>query len=58
MKNILILITFLTTLGIYSQSPVGAWERLYLDENGTEIRSVVVFSRSLNPAFRAIFTNW
>ena len=44
MKNILILIAFLTTLGIYSQSPVGAWERLYLDENGTEIRSVVVFS--------------
>ena len=27
-----------------NQSPVGAWERYYDDENGNNIRSVVIFS--------------
>ncbi len=44
MKNILILIIFLTTSGIYSQSPVGAWERFYTNDDGSEIMSVVIFS--------------
>ena len=37
---ILLLINFFS----YSQSPVGAWERYYEDENGINVRSVVVFS--------------
>ncbi len=28
----------------FSQNPIGAWERYYEDENGTNIRSVVIFS--------------
>ena len=28
----------------YAQSPIGAWERYYDDENGNSIRSVVIFS--------------
>ena len=28
----------------FSQNPIGAWERYYEDENGTKIKSVVIFS--------------
>jgi len=37
-------ISFLLCIQMFSQSPVGAWERYFQDENGTEIRSVVIFS--------------
>ena len=40
----LLTISFLLYIQMFSQSPVGAWERYFQDENGTEIRSVVIFS--------------
>ena len=36
--------SFLLCIQIFSQSPLGAWERYFENENGTEIRSVVIFS--------------
>ena len=41
---IITLILILTSLYSYAQSPIGAWERYYDDENGNSIRSVVIFS--------------
>ena len=35
-------ILILTSLYSYAQSPIGAWERYYDDENGNSIRSVVI----------------
>ena len=43
-KSIVISILILTSLYSYTQSPIGAWERYYDDENGNTIRSVVIFS--------------
>ena len=45
-KNIFIKIIVACLISIYSfaQSPIGAWERYYEDENGVEIKSVVIFS--------------
>ena len=40
----LLIFSFLLCIQIFSQSPTGAWERYFQDENGTEIRSVVIFS--------------
>ena len=42
----IIVITILILASLYSnaQSPVGAWERFYDDEDGNNIRSVVIFS--------------
>lgn len=37
-------VLILINLFSYSQSPVGAWERFYDDEDGNNIRSVVIFS--------------
>lgn len=37
-------VLILINLFSYAQSPVGAWERFYDDENGNNIRSVVIFS--------------
>ena len=37
-------ILILTSLYSYAQTPIGAWERYYDDENGNSIRSVVIFS--------------
>ena len=39
-------ISMLILIGLYSyaQTPIGAWERYYDDENGNSIRSVVIFS--------------
>lgn len=37
-------VLILVNLFSYAQSPVGAWERFYDDENGNNIRSVVIFS--------------
>ena len=37
-------ILILTSLYSYAQSPIGAWERYYDDDNGNTIRSVVIFS--------------
>lgn len=34
----------LISLYSYAQTPIGAWERYYDDENGNSIRSVVIFS--------------
>ena len=42
--SITIIILILANLFSYAQSPVGAWERYYNDENGNTIRSVVIFS--------------
>jgi len=42
--SITIIILILANLFSYAQSPVGAWERYYNDENGNAIRSVVIFS--------------
>ena len=36
--------SFIISTQVFSQSPVGAWERYFEDENGNEIRSVVIFS--------------
>ena len=36
--------SFLLCIQIFSQSPLGAWERYFENEKGTEIRSVVIFS--------------
>ena len=52
MKKHILKIKFTLTLSVlilinlfsYAQSPVGAWERFYDDENGNNIRSVVIFS--------------
>jgi len=45
MKSILVIsILILNTLYSYAQSPIGAWERYYDDENGNRIKSVVIFS--------------
>jgi hypothetical protein len=41
---IVTVILILTSLYSYAQSPIGAWERYYDDENGNSIRSVVIFS--------------
>ena len=41
---IVTLILILTSLYSCAQSPIGAWERYYDDENGNSIRSVVIFS--------------
>ena len=41
---IVITILILTSLYSNAQSPIGAWERYYDDENGNSIRSVVIFS--------------
>ena len=35
---------------IFSQSPIGAWERYYNDNEGKAVRSVVIFSEK----FRSI----
>ena len=40
----LLIFSFLLYIQMFSQSPIGAWERYFQDENGTEIRSVVIFS--------------
>ena len=37
-------VLILINLFSYAQSPVGAWERFYDDEDGNNIRSVVIFS--------------
>ena len=37
-------IVILTSLYSYAQSPIGAWERYYDDENGNSVKSVVIFS--------------
>ena len=37
-------VLILVNLFSYAQSPVGAWERFYDDEDGNNIRSVVIFS--------------
>ena len=37
-------VLILINLFSYAQSPVGAWERIYDDEDGNNIRSVVIFS--------------
>ena len=37
-------ILIFTCLYTYAQSPIGAWERYYDDENGNSIRSIVIFS--------------
>ena len=52
MKKHILKIKFTLTLSVlilinlfsYAQSPVGAWERFYDDEDGNNIRSVVIFS--------------
>ena len=41
---IVITILILTSLYSNAQSPIGAWERYYDDDNGNTIRSVVIFS--------------
>ena len=49
----LLTFSFLLCIQMFSQSPVGAWERYFQDENGTEIRSVVIFS-DVNEALQAL----
>lgn len=45
LKFIFLLIIYLSfNFMCFSQNPIGAWERYYEDENGTKIRSVVIFS--------------
>tara|TARA_B100001057_G_C22638147_1_gene867125 strand:- start:84 stop:818 length:735 start_codon:yes stop_codon:yes gene_type:complete len=45
LKFIFLLIASLSSiLWCFSQNPIGAWERYYEDEKGTNIRSVVIFS--------------
>ena len=41
---VVITILILTSLYSNAQSPIGAWERYYDDDNGNTIRSVVIFS--------------
>ena len=43
-KSWLFVLSFIISTQVFSQSPVGAWERYFEDENGNEIRSVVIFS--------------
>ena len=40
----LFIISLSFNLMCFSQNPIGAWERYYEDENGTKIKSVVIFS--------------
>ena len=40
----LLIFSFHLCIQMFSQSPIGAWERYFENENGTEIRSVVIFS--------------
>ncbi|MDT0552697.1 membrane or secreted protein [Urechidicola vernalis] len=45
MKNIILIFIFLfTTFSAISQSPVGAWERTYTDNEGKELRMTVIFT--------------
>ena len=43
-KSLLFGLSLFISIQMFSQSPLGAWERYYQDENGAEIRSVVIFS--------------
>ena len=43
-KSLLFGLSLFMNIQMFSQSPLGAWERYYQDENGAEIRSVVIFS--------------
>ena len=40
----LLIVSLSSNLWCFSQNPIGAWERYYEDEKGTNIRSVVIFS--------------
>ena len=43
-KSLLFGLSLFMNIQMFAQSPLGAWERYYQDENGAEIRSVVIFS--------------
>ena len=43
-KSLLFGLSLFMSIQMFSQNPLGAWERYYQDENGAEIRSVVIFS--------------
>ena len=46
MKNTLILLLTIFSIFLNAQSPVGAWERIHSSEDGTELKSIVIFSES------------
>ena len=43
-KSLLFGLSLFISIQMFCQSPLGAWERYFQDENGAEIRSVVIFS--------------
>ena len=43
-KILLFGLSLFISIQMFCQSPLGAWERYYQDQNGAEIRSVVIFS--------------
>ena len=57
LKFIFLLIIYLSfNFMCFSQNPIGAWERYYEDENGTNIRSVVIFSEKFQSIAKIIST--
>ena len=50
MRTLLSIIGLLLALNCYAQSPVGAWEGNLADENGVELRLVVIFSEAYQVA--------
>jgi len=46
MKNNLLLLLMIFSIFLNAQSPVGAWERTHVSEDGLELKSTVIFSES------------